>query len=77
MSPEPSRPLQADVVYLAPSGRRCRWVPLGGQQRQITSHAFFEYLPDGQQRHGARTSWADGFVFTPANYQLLRLEVPR
>jgi hypothetical protein len=71
---EPSAPLRADVVYRAPSGRLCRWVPLGGDQRQVTSFSFFEYLRDGQQRHGPRALWADGFVLAPANYQLLREE---
>ena len=75
MSPEPSAPLRADVVYLTPTGRRCRWVPLGGPQHRVTAHAFFEYLhADGSHRHGPKVFWADGFVLAPPNYRLLRLE---
>lgn len=72
MKCEPTVALRADVLYRAPSGRLCRWVPLGGDQRQITSHSFFEYLRDGSHRHGPCTAWADGFVLSPANYRLLR-----
>lgn len=72
MKCDPTRGLRPDAVYLSPSGRRCRWVPLGGDQRQVTSYSFFEYLRDGQQRHGPRALWSDGFVLSPANYQLLR-----
>lgn len=70
---DPSLALSADVVYLAPSGRRCRWVPLGGDQRQVSAWSFFEYLPDGHgRRHGSAAKWAEGFCLSPANYRLLR-----
>jgi hypothetical protein len=76
MSPEPTAPLRADVVYIAPSGRRCRWLPASGEHRQITSHAHFIYLdrPQGRQRHREAANWQEGFYLTPPNYQLLRIE---
>ncbi len=73
MSPEPSRPLRADVVYLAPSGRRCRWLPHAGAQRQITAYATFEYLRGPGSRSGGSV-WDNQFVLTPPNYQLLRVD---
>lgn len=73
MKCDPTAALRADVVYRAPSGRLCRWVPLGGDHHQVTTWAFFEYLRDGvQHRHGRKALWADGFVLSPKNYQLLQ-----
>lgn len=75
MSPEPSRPLRADVVYLSPTGRPCRWLPSHGEHRQITSYAVFIYL-DGagqERRHVEAANWHEGFHLTPANYRLLRV----
>lgn len=73
MSPEPTAPLRADVVYLSPTGRRCRWVPGKGEHRQITSYAVFVYLDVGvKNRHVEAAGWMEGFHLTPANYQLLR-----
>lgn len=74
MKCDPAVPLRAGAVYLAPSGRLCRWVPRSGDHHQITSYATFEYLPEPgrRPRHGARALWADQFVLTPGNYQLLK-----
>ena len=72
MKCEPTVALRADVLYRAPSGRLCRWVPPSGEHRQITAFGQFEYLRDQSHRHGPCTSWADGFVLSPANYRLLR-----
>lgn len=65
--------LRPDVVYRAPSGRRCRYVP----SRKLQSYAVLEYLPEpGQvQRHVPGAAWAEGFFLTPANYGLLE-ELP-
>jgi hypothetical protein len=77
MSPEPTAPLRADVVYLSPSGRRCRWVPGRGEHRQITSYATFVYVDQvRRQRHTEAADWREGFHLTPANYQLLRVAYP-
>ena len=78
MKCDPARPLRADVVYLAPSGRRCRWMAGTGNQNQLTSDASFVYVDaphGGRRRHREATLWHDGFCLSPANYQLLR-EVP-
>lgn len=73
MSPDPSRGLRADAVYVAPSGRLCRWVPLGGAHNQLTAYSFFEYLPEpGRSRRRRAGIGVDGFVLTPPNYKLLR-----
>lgn len=72
MKCDPSIALSATALYRSPSGRLCRWMPLGGDQRQVTSHAFFEYVDADQQHRGPRRLWADGFVLAPANYHLLR-----
>lgn len=74
MSPEPSRALRADAVYLSPTGRRCRWLPSAGEQRQITSYAVFIYVDvaRGPRRHVEAANWHEGFHLTPANYRLLR-----
>lgn len=71
---EPTAPLRADVVYRTPLGRLCRWVPLGGAQRQVTSHAYFQYVDGAVARHGERAPRADGFVLSPENYRVLRVE---
>lgn len=73
MKCDPSVPLRANVVYLSPSGLRCRWVPPKGEHRQITSYATFVYLDRGvKNRHVEAAGWMDGFHLAPANYQLLR-----
>lgn len=73
MKCEPSVALRANVVYLSPTGRRCRWVPSAGEQRQITSYATFIYLDVGvKSRHTEAAGWMEGFHLTPPNYQLLR-----
>lgn len=73
MKCEPTVALRADVLYRAPSGRLCRWVPPSGEHRQITAFGQFEYLR--REQRGARQALPDGFVLAPANYRLLR-EVP-
>lgn len=74
MKCEPSVPLSADVVYVAPSGKRCRWVPDKGER--ITSCATFVYvdLPSKRERrHTEAAAWHEGFRLTPQNYRLLRV----
>lgn len=70
MKCEPTVALRADVLYRAPSGRLCRWVPPSGEHRQITAFGQFEYLR--REQRGARQALPDGFVLAPANYRLLR-----
>lgn len=73
MKCDPTVALRADVVYLSPLRRPCRWVPPKGEHRQITSYATFQYLDVGvKNRHTEAAGWMEGFHLTPANYQLLR-----
>ena len=53
--------LYQNAVYLSPTGRRCRWIPL--LQR---AHLYFEYVDGGRIR--------DGFTLSAANMHLVRLE---
>lgn len=65
--------LRADVVYVAPSGRRCRWLPFTGQQKNVTTYAMFVYVDRaGTGRHREAAAWHDGFVLASGNYRLLR-----
>lgn len=77
MKCDPSVPLRADVIYLSPTGRRCRWLPAAGDQHQLTAYATFVYLHEakrGRQRHTQAAQWHDGFCLSPANYQLLKVD---
>lgn len=70
---EQAVPLRAGAVYLAPSGRMCRWVPATDGRRHVTSYAVFEYLVQGAApRHQEAAAWREGFHLTPANYRLLK-----
>lgn len=64
--------LDANAVYIAPSGRRCRWVPLGGKYGSWTWF-YFAYIRPSQS---ARRSvvMAEGFTLSPANVGMLRKE---
>jgi hypothetical protein len=65
------------VVYRAPSGRPCRWVPPKAQGRQVVSYATFVYLDVGvKSRHVEAAGWMEGFHLAPANYQLLQEVAP-
>ena len=55
-----SIPLLPNVVYITPTGRRCRWVP-GPWYTQ----ALFKYLD-------VQPPKTDGFALTEANYHLLQ-----
>jgi len=71
-------PLRADVVYRAPSGRRCQWLPdprvSDGRFQTVPADALFVYLdmPAGGVRRGRAAVWNDGFRLAAANWKLLR-----
>lgn len=62
--------LEARAVYLAPSGRRCRWWPGHTRFAQAAPWAILVYdLQDGRP---ASSAMSDGFTLSPANFHLLR-----
>ena len=65
------RELDENAIYLAPSGRRCRWVPYEeGERVWSRNTAQFAYdRPDGTPAH---EKMADGFVLSRENWRLLR-----
>ena len=56
------------AVYVTPTGRRCRWLPLGGSRGAWTAFAHFEYVNGDHQLK-------EGFCLAPENYRILRKEV--
>lgn len=66
LSPEGLSPL---VLYQAPSGRLCRWVPgrRGDAHRGGIHH--FQYIEHGAD--GGSAALPDGFSFTTENLRLL------
>lgn len=63
-------------VYVAPSGRLCRWVPPRGGRGHAVTYAVFEYLdqpPPDARRHVEEARWRDGFWLSPASLRLLRV----
>jgi hypothetical protein len=62
--------LDASAIYISPSGKRCRWVPLGGHGRYWRLVAFFAYV-DAPRRLGE----PEGFELAERNFGLLRREV--
>ena len=59
--------LDAQAVYITPTGRRCRIEATGGKPHAWTVRASFLYLDSPAALLGL-----DGFVLTPGNYKLLR-----
>jgi len=62
--------LDAQAIYITPTGRRCRIEATGGTDHNWTTRAAFVYV-DGP----AGLLGMEGFVLTPGNYKLLR-QVP-
>ncbi len=61
--------LREDAVYLSPSGRACRWMPMAAQ-----SYHTFVYLDNAiRPRHAEAANWHEGFHLTAANLRLLRV----
>lgn len=59
--------IDANAVYITPSGRRCKWLPLGGPHRVWVAYAHFVYLNETR-------ALSDGFTLAAANYGILRKE---
>lgn len=62
--------LDPRTVYIAPSGKRCRWKPMptAGDKGRFDAHAFFVYCDVKSLDDRA------GFNLTPGNFRLLRKE---
>lgn len=61
--------LSRDAVYLAPSGRRCRWWPSLAEGAWSHQAMFIYDLADGRK---ASSALSDGFVLTRPNWRHLR-----
>lgn len=64
--------LDVNAVYLAPSGRRCVWVPLGGKHGSW-GWFYFAYVRDSASPRRSLVM-SEGFNLSPANVKLLRKE---
>lgn len=60
--------LDPNATYISPSGRPCRWYPLGGKDRHYTDVATFVYLDRPRPRFG----FPEGFSLRSENFGILR-----
>ena len=64
--------LDEHAIYLAPSGRRCRWVPGDENAPRGVPHSRAKFAYDRPDGTPSRELMADGFWLSRENWRLLR-----